>query len=98
VDAWLKETAPSTELRKWFNHDAAKWRQFRDRYFRELDAAPETWRPIVAAARRGTVTLVYSSRDQRHNNAVALRGYLQRKLHRRSAAVASADNPADRLT
>jgi uncharacterized protein YeaO (DUF488 family) len=79
LDAWLKETAPSTELRKWFSHDPAKWPRFRARYFRELDAAPEAWRPIVTAARRGTVTLVYSSHDEQHNNAVALREYLQRK-------------------
>ena len=79
LDAWLKETAPSTELRKWFSHDPEKWPRFRARYFRELDAAPEAWRPIVTAARRGTVTLVYSSHDEQHNNAVALREYLQRK-------------------
>ena len=85
LDSWLKETAPSTELRKWFHHDPAKWSRFRARYFRELDAAPEAWRPIVSAARRGTVTLVYSSRDDQHNNAVALREYLQRKRHPRSA-------------
>ena len=89
LDAWLKETAPSTELRKWFSHDPAKWPRFRARYFRELDAAPEAWRPIVTAAKRGTVTLVYSSHDEQHNNAVALREYLQRKRHRRPAADAS---------
>jgi uncharacterized protein YeaO (DUF488 family) len=79
LDAWLKETAPSTELRKWFDHDPAKWSRFRTRYFRELDAAPEAWQPIVSAAKRGTVTLVYSSHDERHNNAMALREYLERK-------------------
>ena len=89
LDAWLKETAPSTELRKWFSHDPAKWPRFRARYFRELDAAPEAWRPIVSAARRGKVTLVYSSHDEQHNNAVALREYLRRKRHRRPAADAS---------
>ncbi|HKT79114.1 MAG TPA: DUF488 family protein [Vicinamibacterales bacterium] len=83
LDAWLKEVAPTTELRKWFSHDPAKWRQFQTRYFRELDARPESWRPIVSLARRGKVTLIYSSHDEEHNNAVALRKYLQRKTARR---------------
>jgi uncharacterized protein YeaO (DUF488 family) len=77
LDAWLKEVGPSTELRQWFSHDPKKWSQFRTRYFRELDAQPESWQPIVSAARRGTVTLVYSSHDEEHNNAVALLEYLQ---------------------
>lgn len=79
VDGWVKEAGPSTELRKWFSHDPKKWRQFRTRYFRELDARPEVWQPILSKARRGTVTLVYSSHDTEHNNAVALQEYLQAK-------------------
>ena len=79
VDAWLKEVGPSTELRKWFSHDPEKWGEFRRRYFRELGSRPEAWQPIVAAARRGTVTLVYSSHDTQHNNAVALQEYLRRR-------------------
>ena len=82
IDAWLKDVAPSTELRKWFSHDPIKWEEFRRRYFRELDAEPEAWRPIVSSARRRRVTLVYSSRDTEHNNAVALQDYLQRKTSR----------------
>jgi uncharacterized protein YeaO (DUF488 family) len=82
VDAWLKDVGPSTELRQWFSHDPDKWPRFRTRYFRELDSRPEAWRPIVTAARRGTVTLVYSSRDTEHNNAVALKDYLQPKVRR----------------
>jgi uncharacterized protein YeaO (DUF488 family) len=82
VDAWLKDAGPSTELRQWFSHDPDKWPGFRTRYFRELDSRPEAWRPIVTAARRGTVTLVYSSRDAEHNNAVALKDYLQPKIRR----------------
>jgi uncharacterized protein YeaO (DUF488 family) len=76
LDAWLPDVGPSTALRKWFSHDPAKWDAFRTRYFRELDARPETWEPIAAAARRGPVTLVFSSRDSVHNNAVALQEYL----------------------
>ena len=79
VDAWLKEVGPSTELRQWFSHDPGKWSEFRRRYFRELDSRPEAWQPIVSAARHGRVTLVYSSHDTEHNNAVALQQYLQAK-------------------
>jgi uncharacterized protein YeaO (DUF488 family) len=86
IDAWLKEAGPSTELRKWFSHDPDKWAGFRSRYFRELDSRPEAWHPIASAARRGTVTLVYSSHDTRHNNAVALQQYMQRKSGRSPAS------------
>lgn len=79
IEAWLKEVGPSTDLRTWFSHDPEKWDEFRRRYRRELDAHPEAWQPIVAAARRGPVTLVYSSHDTEHNNAVALQEYLARK-------------------
>ena len=86
LTAWLKEVGPSTDLRKWFNHDPAKWSRFRTRYFRELDSRPETWQPIAELAARRTVTLLYSSRDEVHNNAVALLEYLQSKKARRSPA------------
>ena len=79
LDAWLKEVGPSTELRKWFSHDSDKWDEFRRRYFRELASQPEAWQPIVSAARRGRVTLVYSSHDTEHNNAVALQEFLRNK-------------------
>ena len=82
LDAWLKEVGPTTELRQWFSHDPEKWSQFRRRYFRELDSRPESWRPILSAARRGTVTLIYSSRDEERNNAVALKEYLDAKARR----------------
>jgi uncharacterized protein YeaO (DUF488 family) len=82
IDGWLKEVGPSTELRKWFSHDAAKWDEFRRRYRRELEAHPEEWQPIAVAARRGRVTLVYSSHDSEHNNAVALKEYLSAKIRR----------------
>ncbi|HOK46186.1 MAG TPA: DUF488 domain-containing protein [Bryobacteraceae bacterium] len=79
IDGWLKDAAPSTELRKWFSHDPAKWQEFRHRYFAELDRATEAWAPILDAARRGTVTLLYSSQDTEHNNAVALKEYIEQK-------------------
>ena len=86
LDGWLKEVGPSTDLRKWFGHDPDKWGEFRRRYFRELDSRPEAWRPIVSAARRGVVTLIYSSHDTRHNNAVALEEYLRKRLRRRTSS------------
>lgn len=84
VDGWLKEVAPSTGLRQWFSHDPARWEEFRRRYFRELEANPGAWEPLVEAARQGDVTLVYSSRDTEHNNAVALKAFLEDKLRHSS--------------
>ena len=84
LDGWIREVGPTTELRQWFGHDPAKWSQFRARYFRELDSRPESWQPIAASMKRGTVTLVYSSHDEEHDNAVALREYLQSKTRRRA--------------
>jgi uncharacterized protein YeaO (DUF488 family) len=80
LDGWCKDVAPSTELRKWFAHDPAKWDEFRRRYTAELDANPAAWQPLVTAASQGPITLLYSSRDRAHNNAVALRDYLLDRL------------------
>jgi uncharacterized protein YeaO (DUF488 family) len=94
VDAWLKEVGPTTELRRWFSHDPTKWSEFRRRYFRELDSRPEAWQPILSAAWHGRVTLVYSSQDTEHNNAVALQQYLQAKSRgAKSTRVVAADEP-----
>ncbi|MFA6954918.1 MAG: DUF488 family protein [Thermoanaerobaculia bacterium] len=76
ADAWLKDVAPSTELRKWFSHRVERWEEFRQRYRRELDARPDAWEPILKAGRRGNVTLLYSARDAIHNGALVLRDYL----------------------
>jgi uncharacterized protein YeaO (DUF488 family) len=80
MDGWLKDVAPGNDLRVWFGHDPAKWDEFRDRYFAELDARQEAVRPLLDAARQGKVTLLCSSRDQEHNNAVALKSYLENLL------------------
>lgn len=77
LDGWMKDAAPTTELRKWFSHDPAKWDEFRHRYFEELKANSDAWLPIAAAARSGVVTLLYSSHDTEHNNAVALKQFLE---------------------
>lgn len=80
IDSWIKEVGPSNELRKWFSHDPAKWKEFQKRYTAELDANPASWSPILEAISRGTVTLLYGSHDTEHNNAVCLKNYLEKKL------------------
>ena len=80
LDGWLKDVAPSTDLRQWFGHDPKKWPEFRRRYFTALRAHPDTWRPLLTAARRGRVTLVYAARDVARNGAVALKAFLDRRL------------------
>jgi uncharacterized protein YeaO (DUF488 family) len=82
LDGWLKEVAPSAELRQWFSHDPNKWLEFRKRYFTELQNDPDSWQPLLRAARRGRVTLVYSSRDKEHNAAVALNDFLAAALEK----------------
>ena len=77
---WLKDVAPSTELRQWFGHDPKKWAEFQRRYQAELKEHEEAHEPILSAARHGTVTLLYSSHDTEHNNAVVLREYMEGKL------------------
>lgn len=78
--AWLKEVAPSPELREWFSHDPDKWSEFKRRYRAELVKEPEAWTPILQAARRGNVTLLYSARDTEHNSALLLKQFLDKKL------------------
>ncbi|MEZ5566059.1 MAG: DUF488 domain-containing protein [Gammaproteobacteria bacterium] len=76
ADEWLKDVAPSTELRQWFGHQVERWEEFRRRYRKELDANPDAWGPILAASRKGTVTLLYSAHDTEHNGALVLSEYL----------------------
>lgn len=87
IDAWLKDVAPSTSLRQWFSHDPKKWDEFQQRYRRELDANQEALRPILSAAGKGDVTLVYSSHDAAHNNAVALKEYVAEKLATKASSI-----------
>ncbi len=82
VSAWLKDAAPSTELRQWYGHDPAKWNEFRSRYFAELKANPEAWQPLIEAAPKRTITLVYSSHEKELNNATALAEFLEARLRR----------------
>jgi uncharacterized protein YeaO (DUF488 family) len=83
LDGWLKDVAPSTELRRWFGHDPRKWPEFRRRYGLELRRKASALEPLVAAARSGPTTLVYSARDTEHNAAVVLRDYLARRKGKR---------------
>jgi uncharacterized protein YeaO (DUF488 family) len=76
IDRWLKEIAPSTELRKWFGHDPARWQEFRKRYAAEIRGHPEPLDELRRLAREGPLTLVYSARDETHNDAVVLRELL----------------------
>ena len=80
ADEWMKAVSPSDALCKWFRHDPAKWKEFQRRYSAELDGKPETWQPLVRAARAGDVTLLYSARDTEHNNALVLRAYLAKRV------------------
>ena len=77
IDFWARSAAPSHELRRWYQHDPAKWESFRRRYFEELDANPEGVAELRANLGRGTVTLVFGSKEEELNNASALREYLQ---------------------
>lgn len=78
IDLWLKDAAPSRELRQWFGHDPDKWPEFRRRYHAELDAKPEALQPLREFLERGErVTLLFAARDEQHNNAVALAEYLR---------------------
>jgi uncharacterized protein YeaO (DUF488 family) len=77
LDLWLKDVAPSPELRKWFSHDPPKWAEFCRRYWVELAAQPEAVRLLKEQLHQGRVTLVYGSKDEEHNAAVALKEYLE---------------------
>ena len=76
MDGWLKDIAPSNELRQWFNHDLAKWAEFQRRYRAELRSKTVALKPLLDAARRGNVTLLYSAHDVEHNSALVLKAFL----------------------
>ena len=82
LDAWLKDVAPSDSLRRWFGHDPLKWNEFQKKYRAELSDNPDAWKPILEAAKRGRVTLLYSSRDTEHNNALVLKSFLEERLEK----------------
>jgi uncharacterized protein YeaO (DUF488 family) len=79
VDLWIKDIAPSTDLRKWFGHDPDKWNEFKERYHEELKENSEVVSQLVELVKNGKVTLVYGAKDQEHNDAVVLKEYLEKK-------------------
>lgn len=78
IDAWLKQVAPSTDLRKWYSHDLEKWPEFKKKYAAELKEHPEVLKPIKEALKKGTVTLLFSSKEVAHNHATFLKEYLEK--------------------
>lgn len=83
IDRWLRDVAPSAELRRWFGHDPERWDEFRRRYQAELSDKAEPLGELQACAQKGTLTLVYAARDEAHNEAVVLRDLLVRRLRRK---------------
>jgi len=79
IDLWLKEIAPSDALRKWSHHDPKKWLDFKKRYFAELGKNPEQAKNILSQSKGKTVTLLFGAKEEQHNNAVALREYLEKQ-------------------
>lgn len=79
VDLWLKDIAPSTELRQWFGHDPSKWNEFKKRYYDELERNIEVVAALIKQLKKGRATLVYGAKDEEHNDAVVLKVYLEQK-------------------
>ena len=80
MKTWLKDTAPSPELRAWYQHDVVKWQEFKERYRSELKANPGSWKVILEALASGDVTLLYSARDTEHNSALVLKEFLEERM------------------
>lgn len=80
IDGWLKDVAPGAELRRWFHQKPERWQEFKKRYYEELDRILEVWKPLLEAAGSGNVTLLCGSKNSQHNNAVALKAYLEQKI------------------
>lgn len=78
VDVWMKNLAPSTDLRKWFNHDPERWDEFRERYFRELDKVESQVSEMLEEAGKRTILLLYGAKDEEHNQAVALKEWIDK--------------------
>lgn len=80
VNLWQKDIAPSDSLRKWFSHDEKKWNEFKARYFKELEIKSTLVNTILNKVKEGSITLLYSARSEKYNNAVALKEYLEDKI------------------
>ena len=80
INEWLREIAPSTTLRKWFKHDPGRWKEFKKKYSAELDDHREQVEKLVREARKRNVTLLFSAKETEHNNAVALKEYVEQLM------------------
>ena len=80
VDLWMRDIAPSNELRKWFGHDPGKWEEFKERFYGELDQKPEIVNQLISKAGESDLLLLYAAKDEEHNNAVALKEYIESKM------------------
>jgi uncharacterized protein YeaO (DUF488 family) len=98
MDAWFKNLAPSAALRRWFNHDPAKWKEFQRRYRAELAGNSAAYQPLLDAAKQGHITLLYSAHDTEHNNAIALKSYLEERLRVDASTTLLADTAISQLT
>ena len=90
VDLWQKDIAPSNSLRKWFGHDEEKWNEFKRRYFKELDKNVDSVNEILDKVNDGSITLLYGSKEEKFNNAVALKEYLEEKIEKQSNGLSRA--------
>jgi uncharacterized protein YeaO (DUF488 family) len=82
IDVWLKDIAPSNSLRKWFSHDEKKWNEFKLRYFKELDKNDKSVNMVLGKAWDGSITLLYGAKNEKFNNAIALKEYLEQKINK----------------
>lgn len=96
LDGWVRDLAPSTELRLWFHHEPARWDEFRRRYFAELEAQRPLLEELRNHAAEGCVTLLFAAADSEHNNAVALKEYLERAPKGQVHETRSAERPSRR--
>jgi len=80
IDLWLKDVAPSAELRKWYGHDPEKWKEFKARYWKELEAKSDLVADLAVECKANTVTFVFGSKEEKLNSAVALKEYIETRL------------------
>ncbi len=96
LDYWARDVSPSDRLRHWFGHRAERWAEFRRRYFAELDEHPGAWAPLLEMARERDLLLLFGASETEHNNAVALKEYLEAKLRRRASSPRAAKSATPR--
>lgn len=83
IGLWLKEIAPSNELRKWFGHDPKRWEGFKSRYFQELDNLSDAVGQLASLAKESPITLVFGARDENMNNAAVLKEYIEKRYYKK---------------